>query len=136
MNDPNVENFLEHYGVLGMKWGIRKGRADQSYAKAYDKLRNLSYKGLKTRAKAERKQMSSEKRYIESKSNKKAARALKGTRKAARLNDRADRQFERAVKWYKKVEKTFANAELTAVRKEDIDIGKLYAQKVLSERTR
>lgn len=26
MNTTNVENFLEHYGVKGMRWGIRKDK--------------------------------------------------------------------------------------------------------------
>ena len=33
MNDPEVEEFLEHYGVKGMQWGKRRSRAERQGAK-------------------------------------------------------------------------------------------------------
>lgn len=41
MSDQFVENILEHYGVKGMKWGVRKSsssRARTTYSKAPSKL--------------------------------------------------------------------------------------------------
>lgn len=40
MND----NELMHYGVLGMKWGVRRGRSDKVYVKAQKKMAKLDRK--------------------------------------------------------------------------------------------
>lgn len=50
------EEYLLHYGVLGMKWGVRKARrTTKKYAKAqrralvnYDRAKALSSTGKKT----------------------------------------------------------------------------------------
>lgn len=38
------ENELYHYGVLGMKWGVRRGRTGQVYEKAQRKLAKIDRK--------------------------------------------------------------------------------------------
>lgn len=53
MNDQ----FLEHYGVLGMKWGIRRSRAEKKVKKAnakkMKKVREAKKKAASERAKKE-----------------------------------------------------------------------------------
>lgn len=60
------QNDLQHYGVLGMKWGIRRDRqlmAERRYNKAKDNLKNkyelgeMSKEEYKTTRKAKKKEM-------------------------------------------------------------------------------
>ena len=41
---------LMHYGVIGMKWGVRRGNT----AKAYEKASKASYKAVKKAQKAQK----------------------------------------------------------------------------------
>ena len=44
MNDEYREQYLMHYGVLGMKWGIRRKRDEQtSNKKSYKQKGQLNY---------------------------------------------------------------------------------------------
>lgn len=40
MTDPKVEEFIAHYGVKGMRWGVRKQRTTSSDYKKTAHLRN------------------------------------------------------------------------------------------------
>ena len=50
MND----NELMHYGVLGMKWGVHRGRVAQSYGKAVAKRNKLDKRVEVAKAKAQK----------------------------------------------------------------------------------
>lgn len=118
---------LYHYGVLGMKWGIRKGRTEQAYTKASKKLNKLDgkvnkaeAKALKTRAKADAKMGSLF--YSEKKARK---AEFKAERKAAKVTKR----LRRAQRWYKSMEKNFANTDIK-FSQEQIAMGQRYMDRL------
>src|SRR5690606_15955235 len=41
-------NFLAHYGVKGMKWGVRKDRRRSAYSKDYARTRRIQNRAKKS----------------------------------------------------------------------------------------
>lgn len=105
---------LYHYGVLGMKWGVRRGRVDKAYSKASKKLNKLDKKVEKSKGKAEKaydkyaNQASKTVLRSESKIQKTRAKFNKENAKYAK-------SIAKASKWYKSMESTFSktSARLT-----------------------
>ena len=114
---------LYHYGVLGMKWGVRRGNATKAYAKASKKLTKLDKKVDKAEALARKRRgqvdaaaasFFSTKRRID----KAETRSKKASAKAALRNRKAER-------WYKSMEKAFADTDIS-MTKEQVAMGKRY----------
>ena len=114
---------LYHYGVLGMKWGIRRGNATKAYTKASKKLTKLDKKVDKAEALARKRRgqvdaaaasFFSTKRRID----KAETRSKKASAKAALRNRKAER-------WYKSMEKAFADTDVS-MTKEQVTMGKRY----------
>ena len=114
---------LYHYGVLGMKWGVRRGNTTKAYAKASKKLTKLDKKVDKAEALARKRRgqvdaaaasFFSTKRRID----KAETRSKKASAKAALRNRQAER-------WYKSMEKAFADTDIS-MTKEQVAMGKRY----------
>ena len=114
---------LYHYGVLGMKWGIRRGNTTKAYTKASKKLTKLDKKVDKAEALARKRRgqvdaaaasFFSTKRRID----KAETRSKKASAKAALRNRKAER-------WYKSMEKAFADTDIS-MTKEQVAMGKRY----------
>lgn len=103
---------LYHYGVLGMKWGIRKGRTDQVFAKAQNKMNKLDKKSEKAQKKALKKKYSS----------------FTSKGKAERIQFKADKKSYKAAKWYSKVEKVLGSTKASEMKNlSGYSMGKRYA---------
>ena len=114
---------LYHYGVLGMKWGIRRGNATKAYAKASKKLTKLDKKVDKAEALARKRKGQADSAAASFFSTKKGmakaeTRAKKASAKAAIRNRKAER-------WYKSMEKAFADTDIS-MTKEQVTMGKRY----------
>lgn len=98
------EEYLAHYGVLGMKWGVRKNpqRAYQKASKKFDKLEKKANKSLDQAGKYNRRRRSYSLGNI---GNYNEARAK-------RSYDKAVKRTKRAANWIKAMKKEFAKQDI------------------------
>lgn len=132
-----MPNELTHYGVLGMKWGVRKDPV-KAHAKASKKLRKLDKK-VQVREKQHNRREAIANARLRTLPAKKmlfgksavSSREVRRTSKAIRRSQTTWRQLKKSRKlaenWYKKMEKTFANVDVSTLNPEDVELGKRYA---------
>lgn len=130
------DDYLAHYGVLGMKWGVHKN-PQQARSKANKKLSKLDTKVQKARAKSGRAkekalgdQAKSDtailfKRY-------KSKRAAKSSIRSQRMEQKAVRKQIKAQRWAKQMEKAFKDTKVSDT-KEEAALGKKYLEMDLNE---
>ena len=119
MSNFTYDDELYHYGVLGMKWGVRKDPRE-AYSKSVNQLKTYQNKAAKNKAKAsdrlKYKAARAEKRATRfklksAKVQRKATRLLfpmnaeRASRKIAKYNLKAARAENRAARRIKKYEK-------------------------------
>ena len=108
-----LESELRHYGVKGMKWGIRRD-TKRSFTKAAKKLEKLDQKAVK----AENKKLKRSDPFIRTS----ISDALYSD--AVRKSDKARRKAE---KWFSKMEKKFGTESVKSIKTSSgYDLGKKY----------
>lgn len=106
----NYEEYLQHYGVLGMKWGVRRGRTQQAYAKASKKLKKLETKVDKAQAKARKASSKADRKQYGMFTNEK--KAAKSRAKANKQLYKAAKKMKKASKWVNSMEKSFKGTDV------------------------
>lgn len=131
------EQSLEHYGVIGMKWGVRKD-PQRAYDRSGQKLQKLDSKISKGSDKAQR-QM--EKAW---RKTNRAQRAIlfKGIKKwsASGQTNRAMKTYakvqantSKAMRWQKSREKVFKDTKVSNLNPEYERLGEKYSKMTLDD---
>lgn len=117
------EDELYHYGVLGMKWGVKRGHSAKSYEKASRKLNKLDKKVDKKLEKAYAKR---------EKADRKAGSVFASQKSTAKADFKADKAMRKAVlktrkaqKWLKQMDKVFSDTP-ESLSAEQIKMGERY----------
>lgn len=128
---PDYENpnELMHYGVLGMKWGVRKDPS-KAYRKASNKMKRLNRKVEKKQASFEKKRDKAEKaaRKTYTWSLFKYSSRQIGTKSkmAAKAEIKYNRAVKKAQRWEKNMRDTFSTVRLNQINSDDLKAGREY----------
>lgn len=130
-SEPRRKDDIEHYGVVGMKWGVRKD-PQRAHTRASQKLDKLDKKATKAasrisqkEAKSVAKQRKADTAVLFRKSKARAADRSIG--KAEKARYKYFERVEKAKNWYTKMENAFRDVKINQVNQHYVDLGKKYA---------
>lgn len=128
---------LQHYGVLGMKWGVRKD-PDKAYSKAGSKLTKLDKKAQKLSAKGSRREQTALTKQARASSailfpRTKARRAARATKKALGTYQRAQRAQVKAYRWNESMKKAFSGVKVNNMNPDYVSLGEKYSKTTIDD---
>ena len=123
--DESGSPYLVHYGVLGMKWGVRHNPKG-AYSKATKKFNKLASKSDKAMDKAGKHRQLGERKRAIGMGKKSRARH---TRLAGKYKRSAMKNAKRASKWLKQMEREFSKQSVVGIDSSYISKGAAMAER-------
>lgn len=125
--DEHGSPSLQHYGVLGMKWGVRHN-PQKAYEKSKKKLNRIQKKINKNTKKANRQTENAIKKSGGLFASQRKYQKALG--KAAKSSRRALAQTAKASKWIQRMEKEFAKQSTVTIDSAIVNQGKEYLKRI------
>ena len=128
MSNFYTEDYLEHHGVLGMKWGVK--HASHMYSKATTSEGKVA---AATKMQKEYSKDSKKLNKLTKKANKALTKAVKAKyglfgsqEKYDKKKLKADKKAYKAQKWYSSMSNTFSQQSLVSISDKDKAAGEKY----------
>lgn len=129
---------LEHYGRLGMRWGMHIFGKEKTYRTSMNKVGAADRKSIKKADRAnimssrgDYKKMKAETAWTEGGTRRNARRAKRAYRKAYGAQRSSVRNRKRAERIVKAMNTEFANVTIDSISHDDISLGKKYSIEVI-----
>lgn len=132
MDQCHESDYLQHYGVLGMKWGVRRNRS-KAFAKASKKARKLNERAVATNLKSATLSSKALKKERRARSERQYKKARKIQYKANTLNLTSAKLQKKAMKWEKAMSKVFSDVKMSEISPEALDSGRKYAYMLMRD---
>lgn len=116
---------LAHYGVLGMKWGVRKNPS-KAYSRAVKKKQQLDSKAANYNLRSAKLRSKALKKYSRATNERQYQKARSIEFKANEYAIRSAKYQKRGMKWARSMDKTFAGYEIKRLSKSEIAAGQKY----------
>ena len=123
---------LCHYGVLGMKWGVRRNPS-KAYAKASKKANRLTEQALKANLKSAKLRKKSLPHLIAPSDSRGYTKAVNAQLKANKLEIKSAKLSKKYNKWINSMEKAFSEVKISDISPEHMKAGKKYAYMLLND---